>query len=152
MKTKFFLTALLAFALVIGAQAQKSQSGKALIINTSSEKEIAKIKQALKDADPSTYRLTITTTERGKTKTTTLGSAPIKEVSRISSAASLGNIKGGYAAADIVILVKNITSSSVLRDNVLKQLNADLSKSATMDLNYQVTRANQLRVSSVGRN
>ncbi|MGP1311172.1 MAG: hypothetical protein ACTS27_13340, partial [Phycisphaerales bacterium] len=111
-----------------------------------------KIKEALKDADPSTYRLTITTTERGKTKTTTLGSAPIKEVSKISSQTRLDNIKGGYAASDIVILVKNITSSSVLRDNVLKQLNADLSKSATMDLNYQVSRSNQLQVNKVVRN
>jgi hypothetical protein len=47
---------------------------------------------------------------------------------------------------DIVLLVKNITSSGVLRDNVLKQLDTKLSKSATVNLNYQLDSAQQLKV------
>jgi len=135
------------------AHAQKAESGKALIISTSSRAEVDKIKESLKDADPSTYRLTITTTDKmGKAKVSTLGSAPISEVNRIKGETKIGAVKGGYAASDIVILIKNITSSGVIRDNVLKQLNTKLSQSATVNLNYQMDKANQLKVNRVGIN
>lgn len=135
------------------AHAQKTESGKALIINTTSKAEIDKIKESLKDADPSTYRMTITTTDKaGKSKVTTLGSAPISEVNKIKGETRLGAVKGGYAASDIVILIKNITSSGVLRDNILKQLDTKLSQSATVNLNYQLDKANQLKVNRAGIN
>ncbi|HMO39544.1 MAG TPA: hypothetical protein PKC76_16190 [Saprospiraceae bacterium] len=132
------------------AQAQKVQTGKALIINTTSKAEVDRIKEALKDADPSTYRLTITTDVKGKPKTTTLGSAPVSEVNKIKGATKLGSARGGYTASDVVVIVKVITSGYELRDNILKQMDAKLSKSAVVDFNYQVDKSNQLKVSKVG--
>lgn len=134
------------------AHAQRAETGKALIISTTSKAEVDKIKESLKDADPSTYRLTITTTVKGKPKVTVLGSAPLSEVNKIKGESKIGAIKGNYAADDIVILIKNITSSSVFRDNVLKQLDTKLSKSATVNLNYQMDKANMLKVNRAGIN
>lgn len=146
MKTKAFFIMLAVSACIANyAHAQKAEDGKALIISTTSKSELDKIKASLKDVDSSTYRITVTTLEKGKSKVTTLGAAPIAEVNKIKGEAKLGIGKGGFAASDIVILVKNIVSSSVLRDNVLKQLDTKLSKSATVNLNYQVDKA-QLKV------
>ncbi|MFN7115636.1 MAG: hypothetical protein ACK4TA_02495 [Saprospiraceae bacterium] len=149
----FFSVLFLTVCMVAVTYAQKAESGKALIISTTSKDEVEKIKASLKDADPSTYRLTITTTDKlGKSKVTTLGSAPLEEVNKIKGESKIAGLKGGYAASDIVILIKNITSSGVLRDNVLKQLNTKLSQSATVNLNYQLDKANQLKVSRFGTN
>lgn len=153
MKTKFIFLMIAAFACLTNhtyAQKQKVESGKALIISTTSKGEIEKIKEQLKDADPSTYRLTITSNVRGKAKTTTLGSAPISEVNKIRGESKIGAAKGGYAASDIVILVKNITSSGILRDNVLKQLDTKLSQSATVNLNYELDKTSQIKVNRFG--
>lgn len=147
MKTKAFFIMLAVSACIANyAHAQKAEDGKALIISTTSKSELEKIKASLKDADASTYRLTVTTVEKGKSKVTTLGSAPIAEVNKIRGETKLAAGKGGFAASDIVLLVKNITSSGVLRDNVLKQLDTKLSKSATVNLNYQLDSAQQLKV------
>lgn len=153
MKTKaFFIMLAVSACIVHYAHAQKAEDGKALIISTTSKSELDKIKESLKDADPSTYRLTITTTAKGKTKVTTLGSAPISEVNKIKGESKLGVGRGGFAAADIVILIKNITSSGIFRDNILKQLDTKLSKSATVNLNYQMDKASQLKVNRAGMN
>lgn len=125
-----FIPMCAALFLLFGTTASKAQdTAKGLIINTSSQAEVDKILETLKNEDPSTYRLTVSTTSKeGRKSSKVYGTAALGSIKKIGG--STGPVGGGYAANDIVILVKNIVRGKEIQDAVISQLNTSLSKQA----------------------
>jgi hypothetical protein len=129
MKNLFIPMCAVLFVL-FGTTVSKAQdTAKGLIINTTSQAEVDKILETLKNEDPSTYRLTVTTTSKGGRQSSKVyGTAALGSIKKIGG--STGPVGGGYAANDIVILVKNIVRGKEIQDAVISQLNTSLSKQA----------------------
>lgn len=106
----------------------QQETAKGLIVSTTSQAEVDKILETLKDQDPSTYRLTVSTSKGGRLSSKTYGTAAIGSIRKVGGASR--PVGGGIAADDIVILVKNVFSGKDIQDAVISKLNTNLSKQA----------------------
>jgi len=147
MSTKFLFSFIAFFAILfancVTVDAQRTfskKNGEALIVSTTSSSELEKIKENLEGVDPSTYRITVKKLDRyGKVKTTTLGTAPLDQVQKVrtnTDVKAMGPQYGGLAASDVVLVIKNITSSSVVQDQILQDLDFKLSNVAKGEVKY----------------
>lgn len=112
---KFLIPACVALCMFIHVSQTKAQTAQALIIQTNSKEEVDKIMESLKNADPSTYRLTVN-----------YGTAPLSAIGKAGGAAVGG--AGGYAASDVIVIQKVITNGKDLQNAVISRLNTKLSQ------------------------
>ena len=106
----------------------QQETAKGLIVSTTSQAEVDKILETLKGQDPSTYRLTVSTSKGGRLSSKTYGTAAIGSIQKVGGASR--PVGGGIAADDIVILVKNVFSGKDIQDAVISKLNTNLSRQA----------------------
>lgn len=120
------------------SQVVKPNTGKALILSTTSSSDLANVKSSLKGIDPSTYRITVKKADRfGNVTTTVLGTAPLNEVAKVRTNSGINTAvvnPGGFAASDVIFIMKNITSSSVIQDQILQGLDKNFSKAVINDV------------------
>jgi hypothetical protein len=137
---KLFTPICAGFLMMLGSTHLMAQdSAKALIINTSSSAETNKILSSLKSADPSTYRLTVSTTSRGKTSNTVYGTAPLSSIGKLNgSTTKIGS--GGYQASDVILAVKVITSGKDFQNQLLNKLNKNLTSQSFKTVNTAAMR------------
>ncbi|WP_276088251.1 hypothetical protein [Pedobacter sp. JY14-1] len=135
---KLVIPACVALMAVFSAQTSKAQeTSKGLIVSTSSQAEVDKILATLKNEDPSTYRLTVSTKgKNGRVSNKVYGTAPLGSMTKIGGS-TIGR-GGSVAASDIIILVKNITKGKDIQDAVISQLNTNLTKQSlkTVQVNH----------------
>jgi len=135
---KLIIPACVALMAAFSAQISKAQeTSKGLIVSTSSQAEVNKILETLKNEDPSTYRLTVNTKgANGRVSTKVYGTAPLGSMTKVGGG-SIGRT-GGVAANDIIILVKNITKGKEIQDAVISQLNTNLTRQSlkTVQVNH----------------
>lgn len=129
--------------LMFGATQLKAQeTAKGIIINTSSQAEVDKVLASLKNEDPSTYRLTVTTTKGGRSSSKVFGTAPIGTIGKLSGSKITG--KGGLAASDIIIAVKVITNGKELQNAVISQLNTNLTQKSVQSVKLNAVKGKGL--------
>lgn len=125
--------------LMLGATASNAQeTAKGIIINTSSQAEVDKVLATLKDEDPSTYRLTVTTSKGGRTSSKVFGTAPIGTIGKLRG--SKIGAKGGLSASDIIVAVKVITNGKELQNAVISKLNSSLTQKAVQNVKLNAAR------------
>ncbi|SHE86020.1 hypothetical protein [Pedobacter caeni] len=125
--------------LMLGATAANAQeTAKGIIINTSSQAEVDKVLATLKNEDPSTYRLTVTTSKGGRSSSKVFGTAPIGTIGKLSG--SKIGAKGGLSASDVIVAVKVITNGKELQNAVISQLNSNLTKKAVQSVKLNAAR------------
>ncbi|CAM3952734.1 hypothetical protein SAMN06265348_104150 [Pedobacter westerhofensis] len=141
---KLFIPLCAGALLMLGSSRLMAQeTAKALIINTSSSSEVNKILASLKDADPSTYRLTVSTTNRGKASSTVYGTAPLSAIGKVNG--STGKIGGGYAASDVIVAVKVITNGKDFQRDIISKLNKNLSTQTVKTVSTSALRGGNMR-------
>ncbi|WP_342327939.1 hypothetical protein [Pedobacter sp. FW305-3-2-15-E-R2A2] len=129
--------------LLFGATSSKAQeTAKGLIINTSSQAEVDKVLAALKNEDPSTYRLTVTTNTGGRSSSKVYGTAPIGKIAKLRGS-SIGT-RGGLAASDIIVVVKVITKGKAIQDAVISQLNTNLTQKSIQSVKLNAAKGKGL--------
>lgn len=140
---KLFIPICASLFLMFGATQLKAQeTAKGLIINTSSQAEVDKVLATLKNEDPSTYRLTVTTNNGGRSSSKVYGTAPIGTIGKLSGSRVIG--KGGLSAADIIVAVKVITKGKDLQNAVISQLNTNLTKKSVQSVKLNAVRGRSM--------
>ncbi len=140
---KLFIPICASLFLMFGATQLKAQeTAKGIIINTSSQAEVDKVLASLKNEDPSTYRLTVTTNKGGRSSSKVFGTAPIGTIGKLSGSKIAG--KGGLAASDIIIAVKVITNGKELQNAVISQLNTNLTQKSVQSVKLNAVKGRGL--------
>lgn len=140
---KLFIPICASLFLMFGATQLKAQeTAKGLIINTSSQAEVDKVLATLKNEDPSTYRLTVTSNNGGRSSSKVYGTAPIGTIGKLSGSRVIG--KGGLSAADIIVAVKVITKGKDLQNAVISQLNTNLTKKSVQSVKLNAVRGRSM--------
>jgi hypothetical protein len=117
----------------------QTKTAQGLIIHTTSQEETDKIVKSLEKVDPSTYRFTVTTVTNGKKSTKVFGTAPLSSIQKIG-----GGVRTPGAvseSSDIIILVKVITKGKELQNQLISQLDRNLSKVSTKQLTLSANNA-----------
>lgn len=140
---KLFIPVCASLFLMFGATQLKAQeTAKGVIINTSSQSEVDKVLASLKNEDPSTYRLTVTTNKGGRSSSKVYGTAPIGTIGKLSG--SKVGTNGGIAAADFIVAVKVITKGKALQDAIISQLNTNLTQKSVQSVKLNAVKGRGL--------